>query len=242
MQRLWHEEGLDLHLIPYGCVATSTLSGLIEIVPYARTVASIQKAAGGSFSAFAEEPILDWLRSECLNSEEMLQAARNKFTVSCAGYCVATYVLGIGDRHNDNICVTPSGDFFHIDFGHFLGNIKTKFGVKRERAPFVLTPDFVFVIGGQESREFDGFIKICVQAYLVLRRHAQLLISLFAMMLSTGIPELQHETDIAYLRRSLNLDAPSEAQAAADFKELIYSCLKLSWTTQVNFLMHNLAH
>ena len=43
--------------------------------------------------------------------------------------------------------ITPSGDFFHIDFGHFLGNIKTKFGVKRERAPFVLTPDFVFVMG-----------------------------------------------------------------------------------------------
>jgi hypothetical protein len=37
---------------------------------------------------------------------------------------------------------------FHIDFGHFLGNFKSKFGVRRERAKFVFTPDFAFVMGG----------------------------------------------------------------------------------------------
>ena len=44
---------------------------------------------------------------------------------------------------------------FHIDFGHILGNFKSKFGVQRERVPFVLTDHFVQVISaGKSTVEF----------------------------------------------------------------------------------------
>ena len=58
-----------------------------------------------------------------------------------------------------------TGQLFHIDFGHILGHFKEKFGVRRERVPFVLTHDFVHVIkkgrSDKEADEFRKFQKLC---------------------------------------------------------------------------------
>jgi len=43
-----------------------------------------------------------------------LAAARDHFRDSCAAYCVASFVLGLGDRHNDNIMVGQSRIAFFL--------------------------------------------------------------------------------------------------------------------------------
>uniref|UniRef100_A0A8C1RWL1 phosphatidylinositol-4,5-bisphosphate 3-kinase n=1 Tax=Cyprinus carpio TaxID=7962 RepID=A0A8C1RWL1_CYPCA len=148
--------------------------------------------------------LMDLLWKEAnLEYRDALDKAIEEFTLSCAGYCVATYVLGIGDRHSDNIMVRSTGQLFHIDFGHILGNFKSKFGIKRERVPFILTHDFIHVIQqGKTSNteKFGNFRQYCEEAYLILRKNGNLFITLFALMLTAGLPELTSVKDIQYLK------------------------------------------
>eukprot|EP01113_Clastostelium_recurvatum_P028422 TRINITY_DN3438_c0_g1_i4.p1 TRINITY_DN3438_c0_g1~~TRINITY_DN3438_c0_g1_i4.p1 ORF type:complete len:1453 (-),score=442.67 TRINITY_DN3438_c0_g1_i4:115-3945(-) len=240
MDKLWQNESLDLKMSPYGCISTGDGVGMIEVVLNSNTTANIHKEAGGASAAlFRADPLSNWIKHYNSSTDDNKKAVEN-FIRSCAGYCVATYVLGIGDRHNDNVMVTQSGKLFHIDFGHFLGNYKKKFGIKRERAPFVLTPDFAHVMGGEGSTGFLHFVDLCCQAYNILRRHSSMFINLFAMMLSTGIPELQSAADIAYLRDAFALGA-SDADATKRFTDLIYESLRTK-TTQINNAIHILAH
>uniref|UniRef100_A0A8C1RWJ2 phosphatidylinositol-4,5-bisphosphate 3-kinase n=1 Tax=Cyprinus carpio TaxID=7962 RepID=A0A8C1RWJ2_CYPCA len=244
MDLLWKEANLEYRIVPYGCLATGDHSGLIEVVSSADTIANIQKTSSNmaAAAAFNKDALLNWLKDK--NSGDALDKAIEEFTLSCAGYCVATYVLGIGDRHSDNIMVRSTGQLFHIDFGHILGNFKSKFGIKRERVPFILTHDFIHVIQqGKTSNteKFGNFRQYCEEAYLILRKNGNLFITLFALMLTAGLPELTSVKDIQYLKDSLALGKTDE-EALKQFRQKFDEALRESWTTKVNWMAHIVAH
>ena len=209
MDRLWKKAGLDFRMNPYHCISTGNRVGLIEVVLNADTIANIQKLKSNRMltpSAFDNRTLFAWLKDHNAN-DTALNTAVDQFSLSCAGYCVATYILGIADRHSDNIMLKHNGQLFHIDFGHILGHFKEKFGIRRERVPFVFAKHFEYVITMGDSKKgaarFEVFQKNCEQAFLILRRHGSFIISLFAMMISTGLPELSCEKDLNYLRETL---------------------------------------
>ena len=85
-----------------------------------------------------------------------LEKIRKVFIRSTAGYCVASYVLGLGDRHPDNIMINEKeGNLLHIDFGHFLENKKKVAVIKvsREQDPFVFTPEIAYFVNGKSFKE-----------------------------------------------------------------------------------------
>ncbi|XP_011841780.1 PREDICTED: phosphatidylinositol 4,5-bisphosphate 3-kinase catalytic subunit gamma isoform [Mandrillus leucophaeus] len=239
MESIWETESLDLCLLPYGCISTGDKIGMIEIVKDATTIAKIQQSTVGNTGAFKDEVLNHWLKEKS-PTEEKFQAAVERFVYSCAGYCVATFVLGIGDRHNDNIMITETGNLFHIDFGHILGNYKSFLGINKERVPFVLTPDFLFVMGTsgkKTSLHFQKFQDTCVKAYLALRHHTNLLIILFSMMLMTGMPQLTSKEDIEYIRDALTV-GKNEEDAKKYFLDQIEVCRDKGWTVQFNWFLH----
>ena len=239
MDNIWQAEGYDLRLNPYGCVATGHEEGMIEVVQKASTLAKIQKWKN---KGLTKNSLYDWLKFKN-PSEHSLNRAVEEFKLSCAGYAVATYILGIGDRHNDNIMMKETGQLFHIDFGHFLGNKKTKFNISRERVPFILTSHFEYIItkGDTDQKNFQAFKEICEQAYLIIRQKAPLLIQLFIMMLSSGIPQLNSISDIDYLKEVLALNSTPE-EAVEKFRKKFKEAQDNSWSTTVNWWFHMKAH
>jgi len=238
---IWAREGLDLHMVSYDVMPTEPKAGLIRVVEGAETVAGVTKSfgRGGALAAFGEEHILRWL--EAAVEAPAFEEAVKRFTLSCAGCCVFSYVIGIGDRHNDNMMLLPDGRLFHIDFGHCFGRYKSKFGVRRETAPFVLTPDFVAVMGGVKSYGFARFVHAACAAFLALRRQQRLVRAILALNLgSPNLPSLESADDLEWVREALALHL-SEDKACEHFTNLIHESLDTK-RTQWNNAFHLFAH
>lgn len=128
--KLWRENGLDFKMNIYRTLSTGSQIGFIEVVDAENNSKIHKDYARGLVDAFDERTTAVFLEDKNRERKE-LAVAKENYLRSSAGYLVATYVMGIGDRHSGNVMVQKNGKFFHIDFGHILGNFKMKFGVKR---------------------------------------------------------------------------------------------------------------
>jgi len=233
MDRLLKKVNLDLKLLTYGILAVGQNDGLMEFVRNSMPISAVLKNFNNS--------IADYLRHHNPDRNgpyEIAPIALDTFIKSCAGCCVITYILGIGDRHLDNIMINTSGQMFHIDFGFIFG-----------QDPKPMPPPFRFIramadcMGGEDSEHYARFKTFCCQSYNWLRKSANLILNLLSLMGDAGIQDISKRSDLpkvlVKVQEKFRLDLTDE-QAEQFFLGLINESLH-SLAPRIMELAHKVA-
>ncbi|XP_044740515.1 phosphatidylinositol 3-kinase catalytic subunit type 3 isoform X7 [Chrysoperla carnea] len=200
MDKLLRMENLDLKLTPYRVLATSTKHGFLQYIE-SKTVAEVLNTEGSIQNFFRKHHPSE------TGPYGIAPEVMDTYVRSVAGYCVITYLLGVGDRHLDNLLLTKNGKLFHIDFGYILGR-----DPKPLPPPMKLSKEMVEAMGGPQSEHYQEFRKQCYTAFLHLRRHSNLMLNLFSLMVDASVPDIALEPDKAVrkVQDKLRLDLGDE--------------------------------
>lgn len=229
MNELLKSENVDLKLITYKILATGSKEGAIQFIPNDTLTIILSKYHGilPYFQKFYPDP----------NEKSGVESwVMDNFVKSCAGYCVITYILGVGDRHLENLLITRDGHFFHADFGYILGQDPKPFPPLMK-----LPPQIIEAFGGTESKNYDKFRSYCFVSYSILRRNAGLILNLFELMKTSNIPDIRIDPDgaVSKLKERFNLDM-SDEEATIHFQQLINDSVNALMPIVIDHL-HNLA-
>ncbi|KAL7716694.1 phosphatidylinositol 3-kinase [Entamoeba marina] len=169
MDSLLKKDLMDLKLTPYKVLATSPIDGMVEFVPSA-----------GIGDIINNGTLRDYLTR--MNGGSIPSSVMTNFVRSVAGNSVITYLLGVGDRHLDNLLMTADGKMFHIDFGYILGKECKPFP-----PPMKLCKEIVECMGGKGSQNYQDLSKLCCECYNALRKSSKLIMNLFQLMTNSNI-------------------------------------------------------
>ncbi|KAG0016969.1 Phosphatidylinositol (PI) 3-kinase [Podila clonocystis] len=192
MDDLLRKENLDLKLMPYKVLATGADHGMVQFIK-SQSLANVLKENNRSLLTFFRKHHLD---KQSVDTFEVRADVLDAYVKSCAGYCVIMYLLGVGDRHLDNLLLSPNGNIFHVDFGFILGRDPKPFP-----AAMKITKEMVVAMGGKS---------------------ANLILNLFGLMVDANIPDIKTEPDKAVwkVEERFQLDL-SDDEAIKFFQNLI---------------------
>uniref|UniRef100_A0A1I7XRN7 Phosphatidylinositol 3-kinase catalytic subunit type 3 n=1 Tax=Heterorhabditis bacteriophora TaxID=37862 RepID=A0A1I7XRN7_HETBA len=212
MDSLFKKDQLDLKLTPYAVLlvklvlATGVDEGFVQFIK-ARPLRDIIN----TYKIYNLDSIKEAMKEfrPDANGPFGIEAdVVDNYVRSLAGYSVMCHVLGVGDRHLDNLLLCENGKLFHVDFGFILGR-----DPKPMPPPMKLTSEMIQAMGGLKSKQFKDFCMYCDSAYRILRRHANVILNLFSLMLDAGIPDIAVERDKAVFKveQRLRLELGDEA-------------------------------
>jgi hypothetical protein len=118
------------------------------------------------------------------NKHEILDVTKKKFSNSLAISCCISYLLGLGDRHLDNIMINKKGHLFHIDYGYLLENPKTHlFGCPAIK----ITQQMVDFLSGSNSVYYASFKNYLIYVYDIMRLYKNIIVDYYEIMGNQGL-------------------------------------------------------
>ena len=164
MNKILIRHGYDMEIVTYDILPIDKSRGIIQIVDNAETIESIKNKFKGS--------ILNYILHH--NPDTPVGVLRSRFIKSTAFYCILTYLMGVGDRHLDNIMVTHDGRLFHIDFSYIFG-----IDCKPLAPQIKIIQEMIDVMGGTDTEYYNTFKDYCIEIYNILRTHVNVFACFF---------------------------------------------------------------
>eukprot|EP01083_Nonionella_stella_P294347 1000675_1 len=210
---IWKEEECKykndlVHIHTYRCVPFCEDFGCIEYVDHCIPLTQIKQY------------------DEQSNDDAFMDA----LIASAAGSYIGAFILGIRDRHSDNILIQKNGTLFHIDYGYILGEKLSGL----DASAFAITSDLQNIMG----HRWDAFVACCVMAFKALRDHYHDILK-FARIAVTFVQWNKVE---AFLRKQLGvMDVKkNESEIGEYVKEIINKAPK-NWKTKMKNKIHSFA-
>lgn len=168
--RTWVDAKVNVWVKLMRILVTGESSALIETITNGVSLHSLKRSLtlasveSGSNPRHRIATLKDhFLKAFGQPDSEPYRAGVDAFKRSLAAYSMISYVLQLKDRHNGNVLIDSEGHIVHIDFGFMLSNSPGSVGF--EAAPFKLTHEYVDVLGGIGSQDFEDYKKLCKQAF-----------------------------------------------------------------------------
>ncbi len=163
---------LNMQIIPsYKIIMISKDIGVIEYIENSHTLRSI-----GTKGYTLQNYILN------LNVNNKLDTIKTRFVHSLSISSAIAYIIGLGDRHLDNIMINDMGQIFHIDYGYIMDNPIKLFNMPEIK----LTNDIIDFLGGNNSLYYQEFKKMIVQIYNLYRANKNILYIFFKFISDSG--------------------------------------------------------
>ena len=198
--------------VQYPVFVTPT-GGWVEMLPTAKTLYELKYEL--SSHIYNEFP------------EVVVRCVRRRFIRSAIGACILSYLLGVGDRHLQNMVISK-GELAHIDFSYILG-----YDPKLHMDIRITTP-MIQMMGGVHSRDYASFVQGVTTAFEKIRRHTGLWYAILTYLSSTySLAEIQD-----HVNRKL-MPSVEQAQATMRIVDIVKNNSN-TWRHNISDITHQI--